>query len=262
MPGPGIEPGRPRGRQILSLLRLPVPPSGLERVRSLRDGGARAERGRSRRQRKSPTFRSGFRSFWRPGSELNRRTRICSPLHNHSATRPVTGIRGTWIGSGILSYSKPVHARGPETTRPRERGLVRNWSGKRDSNSRPRPWQGRALPTELFPLRNRHFRHGMKSVNTFFTPWEIPSADFPNHRPGCQLPVESSNASAFAMRIFSMNARLRATPATLHEGTQDPTTASAMQQPRAAIRRSRKYSVRRTAPDKAGTRAPPSARSS
>ena len=29
-------------------------------------------------------------------------------------------------------------------------GLV-TWSGKRDSNSRPRPWQGRALPTELFP---------------------------------------------------------------------------------------------------------------
>ena len=26
-----------------------------------------------------------------------------------------------------------------------------SWSGKRDSNSRPRPWQGRALPTELFP---------------------------------------------------------------------------------------------------------------
>ncbi len=27
------------------------------------------------------------------------------------------------------------------------------WSGKRDSNSRPRPWQGRALPAELFPRR-------------------------------------------------------------------------------------------------------------
>ena len=25
---------------------------------------------------------------WRPGSESNRRTRICNPLHNHSATRP------------------------------------------------------------------------------------------------------------------------------------------------------------------------------
>ena len=27
-----------------------------------------------------------------------------------------------------------------------------NWSGKRDSNSRLPPWQGGALPTELFPL--------------------------------------------------------------------------------------------------------------
>ena len=26
-------------------------------------------------------------------------------------------------------------------------------SEKRDSNPRPRPWQGRALPTELFPHR-------------------------------------------------------------------------------------------------------------
>ena len=26
------------------------------------------------------------------------------------------------------------------------------WSGKRVSNSRPQPWQGCALPTELFPL--------------------------------------------------------------------------------------------------------------
>ncbi len=31
--------------------------------------------------------------------------------------------------------------------------LFKFWSGNRDSNSRPRPWQGRALPTELFPLR-------------------------------------------------------------------------------------------------------------
>ncbi len=29
--------------------------------------------------------------------------------------------------------------------------LGQKWSGKRGSNSRPRPWQGRALPTELFP---------------------------------------------------------------------------------------------------------------
>ena len=28
------------------------------------------------------------------------------------------------------------------------------WSGRPDSNRRPRPWQGRALPTELLPLEN------------------------------------------------------------------------------------------------------------
>src|SRR3546814_6538665 len=27
----------------------------------------------------------------------------------------------------------------------------KSWSGKRVSNSRPQPWQGCALPTELFP---------------------------------------------------------------------------------------------------------------
>ena len=31
--------------------------------------------------------------------------------------------------------------------------LPRGWSGKRGSNSRPQPWQGCALPTELFPRR-------------------------------------------------------------------------------------------------------------
>ena len=29
---------------------------------------------------------------------------------------------------------------------------VKLWSGKRDSNPRPRAWKARALPTELFPL--------------------------------------------------------------------------------------------------------------
>ena len=30
----------------------------------------------------------GCSFIWRPGSESNRHRRICSPLHNHSATRP------------------------------------------------------------------------------------------------------------------------------------------------------------------------------
>ena len=29
--------------------------------------------------------------------------------------------------------------------------MILKWSGKRGSNSRPQPWQGCALPAELFP---------------------------------------------------------------------------------------------------------------
>ena len=34
--------------------------------------------------------------------------------------------------------------------------IKKYWSGKRDSNSRPQPWQGCALPTELFPQARAH----------------------------------------------------------------------------------------------------------
>ena len=37
------------------------------------------------------------------------------------------------------------------------RASPKTWSGKRGSNSRPQPWQGCALPTELFPLGSRKF---------------------------------------------------------------------------------------------------------
>ena len=36
---------------------------------------------------------------------------------------------------------------------PRRNPIVATQSGKRDSNPRPQPWQGCALPTELFPRR-------------------------------------------------------------------------------------------------------------
>ncbi len=45
--------------------------------------------------------------------------------------------------------------------------LFRIWSGKRDSNSRPRPWQGRALPTELFPQNVEYYTDLFFCVNTF-----------------------------------------------------------------------------------------------
>ena len=49
---------------------------------------------------------------------------------------------------------EPAHlaACAPETHASTNSAIwAKKKSGKRDSNSRPRPWQGRALPTELFP---------------------------------------------------------------------------------------------------------------
>ena len=52
---------------------------------------------------------------------------------------------------GGIEVARPGR-RGPTTMRNDSLNGCRSyWSGKRDSNSRPRPWQGRALPTELFP---------------------------------------------------------------------------------------------------------------
>ena len=59
------------------------------------------------------------------------------------------------------------------------KGLVRNWSGKRDSNSRPRPWQGRALPTELFPLKEDNYR----SLQGFGNPNRADNAVLPDCLP-------------------------------------------------------------------------------
>src|SRR5438067_7152838 len=69
--------------------------------------------------------------------------------------------------------------------------IVKHWSGRRVSNSRPQPWQGCALPTELLP-------HGVLRV--LLTAAPAPAcADWSgrrvsNSRPqpwqGCALPTE------------------------------------------------------------------------
>src|SRR5574337_1584836 len=176
--------------------------------------GAASRTPRSKRHKKTRREAGFLRLLqpvaqWRPRSESNRRTRICSPLHDHSATWPLLGAaRPCWsqlvclkqnpgrprfvVKSGAgnetrtrdpdlgkvvlyqLSYSRigasndsrtgaavnslirataghadpSGSARGhhPKTRGPeRIRASGASWSGKRDSNSRPRPWQiGRA----------------------------------------------------------------------------------------------------------------------
>ena len=68
--------------------------------------------------------------------------------------------RGMFIVSCVIKKAEAVRT-GLEPVTPCVTGMYSNqtelthqnhkWSGKRDSNSRPRPWQGRALPTELLP---------------------------------------------------------------------------------------------------------------
>ena len=104
---------------------------------------------------KSPKQKNCLGLFiWRLRSESNRRSRICNPVHNHSATQPLC-------------------KRAVDTAR-------KIWSGKRDSNSRPRPWQGRALPTELFPRRinGRHSIGSKHPVNPLIQKYYLASCAF------------------------------------------------------------------------------------
>ncbi len=66
-------------------------------------------------------------------------------LHkNGGASRSRTGLRGFAIQCITALLSRLLTCA--------TRLQTKTWSGKRDSNSRPQPWQGCALPTELFPL--------------------------------------------------------------------------------------------------------------
>ncbi len=194
VPGAGLEPARLAAANFKSAAST-VPPSGprakvppcptrskpnapnrarfLERAALPQAGPGVLEASASPRPRPCPKRRarmhsrsrrhSGPSSWTRPGSESNRRTRLCRPLHDHSATRPVTGCMILAPGMAGLHHCRK--------TKPRQAEVCRNWSGKRDSNSRPRPWQGRALPTELFPQGNAHFTKGGRLVNPLGAGW-------------------------------------------------------------------------------------------
>jgi hypothetical protein len=74
----------------------------------------------------------------------------------------------TTLPPGHLALFRPPHVNAaPKKTKPRlAEVLWKSWSGKRDSNSRPRPWQGRALPTELFPHRRPRILGIGRSMST------------------------------------------------------------------------------------------------
>ncbi len=65
-------------------------------------------------------------------------SRIRTSVHGSKVRCPTTRRRG----SGSFLESSPGAPR------------ARKWSGRRDSNPRPSPWQGDALPTEPLPLES------------------------------------------------------------------------------------------------------------
>lgn len=84
-------------------------------------------------QTKSPASVNlrGFR-YWRPMSESNRRTRICNPLHNHSANRP--------------QNNEAAFSAASSTT---------NWSGKRDFNLASNSLIVKSFPQPLYRQRTQ-----------------------------------------------------------------------------------------------------------
>ncbi len=129
VPGAGVEPARCCHRGILSPLRLPIsPPGHIVRV-------------------------DLYDQVWRLNPESNRGTRLCRPLHHHSAIQPKCFANPDLI---LLLKLKTPDVPG---------FLWILWSGKRDSNSRPQPWQGCALPLSYSRLiKWRHFIGCSRSV--------------------------------------------------------------------------------------------------
>ena len=78
------------------------------------------------------------------------------PLHHVAPMGRAAPSRGTGCPSRIRTSVHGSKVRCP-TTRRRGSGALGEgyWSGRRDSNPRPSPWQGDALPTEPLPLDAR-----------------------------------------------------------------------------------------------------------
>ena len=62
-----------------------------------------------------------------------------------------------WSATRAVDPARDISSKAqPSPATPRASGQrVRSWSGRRASNPLPRPWQGRALPSELLPLGQR-----------------------------------------------------------------------------------------------------------
>ena len=100
---------------------------------------------------------------WRRHPDLNRGIMVLQTIAlplGYAASRRIAQIRMTALAYAV-KIQRRCRRRGASgdvrQARESDRGPPRSdprsahWSGQRDSNSRPLPWQGSALPTELCP---------------------------------------------------------------------------------------------------------------
>ena len=86
-------------------------------------------------------------------------------LKNGGGGRNRTGVYGFAIR--CITILLPRRAEGlprAKKLKGKQDAFPEIWSGKRDSNSRPIPWQGIALPTELFPQKTKPALYGYCSM--------------------------------------------------------------------------------------------------
>ncbi len=125
------------------------------------------------------------------GNKKPRRSLIYGVFNSGGRGRNRTGVGGFAIHciTILLLGLKAFAVSSEQQTRT-------NWSGKRDSNSRPRPWQGRALPTELFPLGDAHSIELRSFVNPLiqksFISFQHPSSGAARRHEG----IESSTTAS------------------------------------------------------------------
>ena len=190
--------GTIRFRRILSPLRIPISPSGhgvASQALRAGEGGARAI-----------IVERDDRRKWRRGSESNRRTRLCRPLHDHSATPP----QHRWLAKSVTTpFAKNKNLGGPRFRgNPpvrTERSPVKNGAGNETRTRDPDLGKvvlyqlsySRASPPS-YDFRGACQPPGVVDAGLARASDCAISASFSSHKPLIQLWKRLRNASSFS----------------------------------------------------------------
>ena len=173
VPETGIEPVRPlcTKRRILSPLCLPISPLRREHAA----------------EQKSPMAGAGEENL-NGGAGRSRTDLLGFAIRYITALLPrrdLSAVSQSYDFTDFRDDSNPMKTQQKRTACLH--AALLNWSGRRVSNSRPQPWQGCALPTELLPRLQPHI------IAQFFT-----CANAPQKLAQCLMLPATSTAGSTA----------------------------------------------------------------